>query len=221
MFGSWDDIEQKFEVFLFMCGIMEDPSPVISHMCEQYAMEMHLEPEKFSKLHHLFEITKETRSKEKFLNPFCNDQIYHVWQLPLEGESECYIFGKSLDRLQVGDAGTTFMTQEMDTNISHCEVYIRDPCLPPHDVLQAISTLTQSISCLYIGEPFISPDEICDDIPYPIFDIDPSAYYINMNRICCSTKAISQRFRSAAFNLLQSVSGIGHSKPASYCNRNN
>ena len=36
MFTSWHKIEQNFEVFRFMCGIMDDPSPAINHMCEKF-----------------------------------------------------------------------------------------------------------------------------------------------------------------------------------------
>ena len=84
MFKSWWDIEQKFEVFLFMCGIMEDPSPIIDHMCEQYTTEIFTHPYHISKEDYLFKITQELRNKEKFLNPLCNDHVYFIWQLPLK-----------------------------------------------------------------------------------------------------------------------------------------
>ena len=207
MFHSWWAIDNKFEVFLFMCGIMEDPSLAIRHFCEEYATEKFSATDHFLEPYHLLQITKETRSKENFLNPFCNDQIYHVWQLPLKGESKCYIFDDSPHWLQIGDnASNTFITQETDTStdLSDCEVYIRDTCLPPHDVLQAISTMGQQISCLHIGEPFELADESCEDIQHPIFDIDPSAFYINIEPDVYLPNAISKdlgRQLSTCYNL--------------------
>ena len=62
-----------------------------------------------------------------------------------------------------------------------CHVLIRDTCLPPRDVLKAISTLRQTISYLYIQEPFVVRDEACDNIPDHIFKIDPSATYISID----------------------------------------
>ena len=156
MFESWRDIEQKFEVFLFMCGIMEDPSPAIDHMCEQYATELTTYPGPIEEELYLFKITQELRNKEKFLNPLCNEQFYHVWELPLKRQSRLYYFGQNLDWLNIGDnANTTLKTYKRDRKEIDCGVLIRNTCLPPRDVLQAISTLRQTITYLYIREPFV------------------------------------------------------------------
>ena len=103
MFESWRDIAMKFEVFLFMCGIMEDPSPVIDLMCEEYATKRSTDPKDVLSEEYLFKITQEVRSKKQFLNPLCNDHIYHVWELPLKRQSRLYHFGQNFDWLNIGD----------------------------------------------------------------------------------------------------------------------
>ena len=193
MFKSWDDIDQKFEVFLFMCGIIEDPSPVIDHMCEQYPPEIFTDPECAFEEDYLFKITQEVRSKKQFLNPLCNEQFYHVWQLPLRQQSRLYFFGRNLDLLNIGDnANTSHKTYKRDLKENDCGVLIRGTCLPPCDVLQAISTLRQTITFLSIEEPFVLRDEVCDNIPARIFKIDPSASKINIGRNVVLPKAVSK-----------------------------
>ena len=202
MFESWRDIEQKFEVFLFMCGTMEDPSPAIDHMCEQYATKIITGLYAYLELEHLCKITKEIRSKKKFLNPFCNDHIYFVWQLPLRQHSRLYIFDRNLDWLNIGDNANT--TYKRDPKEIDCSVLIRNTCLPPGDVLQAISALRQTISYLDINEPFVLPDEACDNIPVHIFKIDPSATYINIGPNVVLPTAVSEhlgREISTCYNL--------------------
>ena len=114
MFESWLDIAMKFEVFLFMCGIMEDPSPAIDHLCEQYATEINTDPDGlYVPPDRLFKITAEIRRKGKFLNPFCNDHIYFVWQLPLKRQSRVYLFVKNRDWLGIGsNSSIEHMAQE-------------------------------------------------------------------------------------------------------------
>ena len=183
MFKSWQDIEQNFEVFLLMCGIMDDPSPAIDHMCEQFVTEINKDQLNFPDAEHLLKITKEIRSKEKFLDPFCNDHFYFVWQLPLKQQSRVYVFCENLDWLGIASNGsTTYLVHNMDAEISDCRVVISGTCLPPHDVLQAIGTLRQTISLLYITQPFILTDEACDNIPDHIFKIDSSATYIRIEK---------------------------------------
>ena len=205
MFESWWDIEQKFEVFLFMCGIMEDPSPAIDHICEQYATCMKTERYGYHPQDHLFKIATEIRNKQKFLNPLCNDHIYFVWQLPLKRQSRLYHFGRNLDWLNIGDnANTTHKTHRRDRKENDCGVLIINTCLPPRDVLQVISTLRQTISYLRIYEPFVLPDEACDDIPDHIFKIDPSATYIQIKSDVVLPTAISKhlgRKISTCYNL--------------------
>ena len=206
MFESWRDTTRKFsEVFLFMCAIMEDPSPAIDHMCEQYATVIITEPFGYPLPDHLFKITAEIRRKGKFLNPLCNDHVYFVWQLPLKKQSRFYIFGGNLEWLEIGShVGTTHMACESDTEITSCCVTIKDTCLPPRDVLSAISTLRQTILCLHIYTPFDLPDEACDDIPTHIFKIDPSATYIDIHSDVILPKAISKdlgRQLSTCYNL--------------------
>ena len=202
MFKSWDDIEQKFEVFLFMCGIMEDPSPAIDHMCEQYVRDLTALRSFYQYTDLLFKIIKEIRSKRNILNHFCNEHFYHVWQLPLKQQSRMYIFGENLDWLQIGSNATT--THVGDTRISSCHVLIKNTCLPPHDVLKAISTLRQTISFLSIEEPFVLRDEACDNIPDHIFKIDPLATSIHIRGNVVLPKAISKdlgREISTCYNL--------------------
>ena len=144
IFKSWKDIVLKFEVFLFMCGIMEDPSPVVNHMCDKFVTEItrRLVSGAFymPTTRPLFKITKEIRSKKKFLNPLCNYHVYFIWQLPLKQRSRVYYFGDSLDWLGIGDNECN--TQgKMDTNTFDCHINIQNPSLPPHDVLQATSRL--------------------------------------------------------------------------------
>ena len=187
MFESWDDIELKFEVFLFMCGIMEDPSSAIDHMCEQFATAV-IEEEVY-----LFQITQEVRSKKQFLNPLCNEHFYHVWELPLKRQSRAYLFGENIDWLGIGShSSIAHMTQETGSKISSCHVLIENTCLPPSDVLQAISTLRQTITRLYIGKQFVLPDEACDNIPVHIFKIDPSATDIEIERNVVLPTAVSE-----------------------------
>ena len=206
MFESWEDIVWKFEVFLFMCGIMDDPSPVINHMCEQYATEINTDPHDGYLLQdHLFKITVEIRRKGKFLNPFCNDHIYFVWQLPLRKQSRLYFFGQNLDWLNIGDnAITTYKNYKRYPKEIDCSVLIRNTCLPLRDVLQAISTLRQTITYLYIGKPFFLPREACDNIPAHIFKIDPSATFIVIERDVVLRTAINKhlgRKISTCYNL--------------------
>ena len=149
MFKSWEDIEQKFEVFLFMCGIMEDPSPVINHMCEQYVTEISTDPypSGITKEDYLFKITQEVRSKKQFLNPLYNEHVYHVWELPLKRQSRVYLFGENIDWLGIrSNSSIAHMPQETGSKIPSCLVLINNTCLPPREVLQAISTLRQTIS---------------------------------------------------------------------------
>ena len=206
MFESWRDIVIKFEVFLFMCGIMEDPSPAINHMCEQYATKINTDPYGGYLLpDRLFKIAAEIRRKGKFLNPLCNDHIYFVWQLPLKRQSRLYHFGQNLDWLNIGDnANTTLKTYKRDPKEIDCSVLIRNTCLPPRDVLQAISTLRQTITCLRINEPFVLRDEACHNIPDRIFKIDPSATYIDIESNVVLPKAVSEhlgREISTCYNL--------------------
>ena len=202
MFESWTDIRKKFEVFLFMCGIMEDPSPAINHMCKQYATEY---PHGYPELHHLLKITTEIRNKQKFLNPFCNDHIYFVWQLPLKQQSRIYIFYENRDWLEIGNhGGTTHMALETNTDISSCRVLISNPYLPTRDILQAITTLRQTITYLKIDDPFVLRDEACDNIPSYIFKIDPSATHIHIEEGVVLPKAIGKdlgRELSTCYNL--------------------
>ena len=199
MFESWDDIELEFEVFLFMCGIMEDPSSAIDHMCEQFATAV-IEEEVY-----LFQITQEVRSKKQFLNPLCNEHFYHVWELPLKQQSRLYLFGENIDWLGIrSKSSSAHMAQETSSKISSCHVLIGNTCLPPHEVLQAISTLRQTITRLYIGEPFVLPDEACDNIPAHIFKIDPSATDIEIESDVVLPTAISKdlgREISTCYNL--------------------
>ena len=205
MFESWRDIEQKFEVFLFMCGIMDDPSPVIDHMCEQYAKEISTYPDDIAEEDYLFKITQEVRSKKQFLNPLCNERFYYVWELPLRQQSRLYFFGENFDWLNIGDnANTTLKTYKRDPKEIDCSVLIWDTCLPPRYVLQAISTLRQTISCLCINEPFVLRDEACDNIPDHIFKLDPSATYIQIKSDVVLPTAISKhlgREISTCYNL--------------------
>ena len=205
MYESWRDIIRKSEVFLFMCGIMEDPSPAIDHMCEQYATEISTGPEYAFEQYYLFKITQEVRSKKQFLNPLCNEQFYHVWELPLKRQSRMYHFGHNLDWLGIGsNASTAQMAHKMETHISDCRVLISKTSLPPRDVLQAISTLRQTITYLQIDNPFVLRDEACDNIPVHIFKIDPSATYIVMYANVVLPKAVSKhlgREISTCYNL--------------------
>ena len=207
MFKSWNDIQQKFEVFLFMCGIMDDPSPAIDHICEHYATVINIDPNTFSRSvqDDLFKLTVEIRRKGKFLNPFCNDHIYFVWQLPLKRQSRLYLFGENLDWLNIGDnANTTHKTYIRDPKEIDCHVIIDGTSLPPHDVLQTISTLRQTISYLSIKEPFVVQDEACHCIPDHIFKIDPLATYINIYRDVILPKSISKHLGweiSTCYNL--------------------
>ena len=206
MFESWMDIVRKFEVFLFMCGIMEDPSPAINHICEQYATCIKTEPYGYPEPVLLFKITTEIRRKGKFLNPLCNEHFYHVWELPLKRQSRVYYFGQNLDWLNIGDnaINTTHKTHKRDPKENDCGVFIADTCLPPREVLQAISTLRQTITRLYIGKPFVLPDEACDNIPVHIFKIDPSATDIEIESNVVLPTAISKhlgREFSTCYNL--------------------
>ena len=210
MFKSWSDIWKKFEVFLFMCGIMEDPSPAIDHMCELYATQIGISTDLdyIAEEHYLFKITQEFRSKKQFLNPLCNEQFYHVWELPLRQQSRLYFFGQNLDWLNIGDnaINTTHKTHKRDPKEIDCSVLIWDTCLPPRDVLQAISTLRQTISYLCINEPFVLRDEACDNIPDHIFKIDPSATYISIERNVVLPKAVSKDLGwqlSTCYNLIE------------------
>ena len=190
MFKSWWDIEEKFEVFSFMCGILEDPSPAVDHLCEQYAACIY-----FQGAYHLIKITNEIRNKKKFLNLFCNDHIYFVWKLPLQQQSRYYLFDGNLDWLKIGsNASTTYLTPKTGIKICDCGVIIKNPCLSPHEVLQAISTLRQTISFLYINQPFIMRDEACDNIPDHVFKIDPSATQIIIEHNVVLPKAICKDF---------------------------
>ena len=212
MFEFWDDIERKFEVFLFMCGIMEDPSSAIDHMCQLYATEINSDyptpdpDDIIEEQDYLFKITQEIRSKKQFLNPFCNEHFYHVRELPLRQQSRVYFFGQNLDWLNIGDnaINTTHKTYKRDPDEIDCSVLIRNTCLPPGDVLQAISTLRQTITYLYIDEPFVLCDEACDNIPAHIFKIDPSATYIHIKSDVVLPTAISEhlgREISTCYNL--------------------
>ena len=208
MFKSWFDIMKKFEVFLFMCGIMEDPSPAIDHMCEKYVTRITAEPYAYLRPDLLFKITAEIRRKGKFLNPLCNDHIYFVWQLPLKRQSRMYYFVQNLDWLNIGDnaINTTHKTYKRDPKKIDCGVLIRDSCLPPHDVLQAVSTLRQNISWLHIEEPFVLGDEACDNIPARIFKIDPSATDIMIGENVILPKTVSKDLGwqfSTCYNLSQ------------------
>ena len=92
------------------------------------------------------------------------------------------------------------------SKISSCSVFIVDTCLPPRDVLQAISTLRQTITYLRIGKPFVLPDEACDNIPVHIFKIDPLATYIKIESDVVLPTAISKhlgREISTCYNLSQ------------------
>ena len=206
MFEFWWDIEQNFEVFLFMCGIMEDPSPVIDHMCEQYVNNLKGKGGYVSvNERHLCAIYKEINNKSRFLNPFCNEHFYHVWQLPLKRQSKFYFFSESLDWLEIeSNARTIDLVHNTDADIFDCGVVIFRTHLPPHDVLKAISTLRQTISVIHIGEPFILTDEACDNIPDHIFKIDPSATHIHIDPNFVLPKAISKdlgREISTCYNL--------------------
>ena len=111
MFESWRDIVLKFEVFLFMCGMMDDPSPAIDHMCEQYATATNTDLYGYPSPDCLLKIAAEIGRKGKFLNPLCNDHVYFVWQLPLKRQSKMYHFGQNLDWLNIEDnANTTLKT---------------------------------------------------------------------------------------------------------------
>ena len=115
MFKSGFDIEQKFEVFLYMCGIMEDSSPAINHMCEQFVTKVTQAPHSLFVQDRLFNITKEIRSKQRYLNPLYNDHIYYVWQLPLKRHSRLYLFNETPDWLKIGS--TLQIAIKTDTNI--------------------------------------------------------------------------------------------------------
>ena len=111
----------------------------------------------------------------------------------MKRQSRLYYFGKNLDWLKIGsNASTAQMAHKMDTHISDCRVLISKTSLPPRDVLQAISTLRQTITYLQIDNPFVLRDEACDNIPVHIFKIDPSATYISIDDDVVLPKAVSK-----------------------------
>ena len=185
MFKSSEDIEQRFEVFLFMCGIMEDPSSAINHLCEQYVNDFKREQNFEYRLDedYFIKVSKEIRNKKKFLNPFYNEQFYHVWQLPLKRQSRFYYFGKNLDWLEIaGNENASHTVCRDGTRIHNCDVVIVDTCLPHHDVLQAILSLRQTITGLFISYPFMVSDEVWKNNPAHVFKIDPLARQIYISR---------------------------------------
>ena len=209
MFKSWEDIEQKFEVFLFMCSIMEDPSSAISHMCEQYVNDFKREQNLEDTLdeYHFIEVSKEIRNKKKFLNPFCNEHFYHVWQLPLKQQSRFYYFGKNLDWLEIGGNENASHTVCRDgMRIHNCDVLISETCLPQHDVLQAIWSLRQTIMGLFICDPFMVSDEVWKNNPAHVFKIDSLATDIYIEEFVVLptnvSKALGQEI-SKCYNLRQ------------------
>ena len=154
---------------------------LLTTCCEQYVNESKISEGDFSFVlfpneRNLIQVSKEIRNKKTFLNPFCNEHFYHVWQLPLKRHSRLYYFGENLDWLEIGSYGNASHTAcSKEMRIHDCNVVIKNTCLPPHDVLQAISSLRQTISSLRIVDPFVVRDEVWKNKTARVFKIDPLA----------------------------------------------
>ena len=183
----------------FTCGLLDDPTAVIDHICQEFSEDMRKNIRQGSGSLHvnilpLVEIAKEMRSKKLRIDPLCNIHIHYVQEPPLRPQSELFAFGPKLflpndDENDNNDDSNddepvvkrSNLPEEDMHQLRTCAMIIDEPHMHGGDILEEVSVLRQSITDLFINKIKVKQNDLdMSQLNRPVFKMDPDVESITV-----------------------------------------
>ena len=179
---------RMLEVVKFTCFLMEEPCPLICHVCAHFSAHIRSQKRRFDVdrvIESLIDMDQEILGKS--LNPLRNSHVTYHMEFPLDSSDErqglrpssLHIFGPMYYSTADPDRDTTEMEAKSSMEPNSCGIVINEPEMDGQEVLEAISSLQQTITDLHIE--FIDFEDAVS-ANHSVFKIDPKATLVFLER---------------------------------------